>query len=137
MKQFMEPQELARDRRFKRTKSRNTLLRSLPDDVEGIVRIFESIAEKIRERVAETSLEAVYDDLGPGFQFLTASGGRQPKDERTPLQLRLQLHGIFRRRNPSPRGRRANPLGLSRFTLGFHQGYGQAMLGRSAPRSSL
>jgi uncharacterized ferritin-like protein (DUF455 family) len=95
MKQFMEAQELARDRRFKRTKSKNTLLRSLPDDVEEIVRIFESIAEKIRERVAETSLEAVYDDLGPGFQFLTASGGRQSKDERTPLQLRLQLHGIF------------------------------------------
>ena len=46
MKQFMEAQELARDRRFKRTKSQNTLLRSLPDDVDEIVRIFESIADK-------------------------------------------------------------------------------------------
>ncbi len=95
MKRFMSPEELARDLRFKRTRSQNSLLRSLPDDVDEIVRIFEAIADKIRERVSGTALEAVYEDLGPGFQFLTASGGRQSKDERTPLQLRMQLHGIF------------------------------------------
>ena len=95
MKRFMPPEELARDRRFKRTRSQNSLLRSLPDDVDEIVRIFEAIADKIFERVSGTALEAVYEDLGPGFQFLTASGGRQSKDERTPLQLRMQLHGIF------------------------------------------
>jgi uncharacterized ferritin-like protein (DUF455 family) len=70
-------------------------MRSLPNDVNEIVRIFESIGHKLRERVSGTILEEVYDDLGPGFQFLTASGGRQSKDERTPLQLRMQLHGIF------------------------------------------
>ncbi len=95
MKRFMSPEELARDLRFKRTRSQNTLLRSLPDDIDEIVRIFETVADKIRERVSGTVLEAVYEDLGPGFQFLTASGGRQSKDERTPLQLRMQLHGIF------------------------------------------
>lgn len=95
MQRFMKPEDLARDRRFKRTRSQNRLLRSLPDDVDEIVRIFELVAEKLRDRVAGTALEAVYDDLGPGFQFLTASGGRQSKDERSPLQLRLQLHGIF------------------------------------------
>ena len=95
MQRFMQSEDLARDRRFKRTRSRNRLLRSLPDDVDEIVRIFELVAEKLRDRVAGTALEAVYDDLGPGFQFLTASGGRQSKDERSPLQLRLQLHGIF------------------------------------------
>ncbi|MDG2333439.1 MAG: ferritin-like domain-containing protein [Myxococcota bacterium] len=95
MKRFMESEDLARDRRFKRTRSQNTLMRSLPDDVNEIVRIFESIGHKLRERVSGTILEEVYDDLGPGFQFLTASGGRQSKDERTPLQLRMQLHGIF------------------------------------------
>jgi uncharacterized ferritin-like protein (DUF455 family) len=95
MKRFMSPEELARDLRFKRTRSQNSLLRSLPDDIDEIVRIFETVADKIRERVSGTVLEAVYEDLGPGFQFLTASGGRQSKDERTPLQLRMQLHGIF------------------------------------------
>ena len=59
------------------------------------MRVFEQIAPKIHQRIAGTSLEAVYEDLGPGFQFLTASGGRQSKGERSNLQLRLQLHGIF------------------------------------------
>ena len=95
MKRFMEAEELARDRRFKRTRGQNRLMQSLPDDVDGIVRVFELVADKIRDRVEGTGLEAVYDDLGPGFQFLTASGGRQSRDERSPLQLRMQLHGIF------------------------------------------
>jgi uncharacterized ferritin-like protein (DUF455 family) len=95
MQRFMESVGLARDRRFKRTTSQNRLLQSLPDDVNEIVRIFELVASKIRERVKGTTLEAVYDDLGPAFQFLTASGGRQAKGDRSPLQLRMQLHGIF------------------------------------------
>ena len=95
MKRFISHEELARDRRFKRARNGNALLQSLPDDVDQIVRIFESIAPKIRERLEGTSLEAVYDDLGPGFQFLTSSGGKQSKGERSPLQLKIQLHGIF------------------------------------------
>ena len=95
MDRFMPHQELARDRRFKRANSGNTLLQSLPDDVDTIVRIFEQIAPKIRRRLEGTALEEVFDELGPGFQFLTASGGRQSKDERTPLQLRTQFHGVF------------------------------------------
>jgi len=95
MDRFMDHDGLARDRRFKRTKSRNQLLKSLPDDVDTIVRVFEQIAPKLRERIAGTALEPVFDDLGPGFQFLTASGGRQAKGERTNLQMRLQLHGVF------------------------------------------
>jgi len=92
----MRHDELARDSRFKRAESRNRLMRSLPEDVGEIVRIFERIAPKIRARIEGTTLEAVYDDLGPGFQFLIASAGRQAKDGgRTPLQLRAQLHGIF------------------------------------------
>ncbi|MBW2397311.1 MAG: DUF455 family protein [Deltaproteobacteria bacterium] len=95
MDRFMNHEGLARDRRFKRANTRNQLLQSLPDDVDTIVRIFEQIAPKIRERIAGTALEPVFDDLGPGFQFLTASGGRQSKEERSNLQMRLQLHGIF------------------------------------------
>jgi len=70
-------------------------MRSLPNDVVEIVRIFERIAHKIRERIDGTELVAVYDELGPGFQFLIASGGRQSKGGRSPLQLKTQLHGIF------------------------------------------
>jgi len=95
VKRFIPCDELARDRRFKRVNPRNQLLQSLPDDVEVIVSVFEKIAPKIRERVEGTELADVYDELGPGFQFLTASGGRQSRGDRTPLQLRMQLHGIF------------------------------------------
>ena len=95
MDRFMSHDHLARDRRFKRADGRNQLMRSLPDDVQEIVRIFEKIGPKLRQRVEGTELEAVYDELGPGFQFLIASGGPQAKGERTPLQLKTQLHGIF------------------------------------------
>ena len=96
MERFMSHRHLARDSRFRRADNRNQLMRSLPDDVAEIVRVFERIAPKIFARVEGTSLEAVYDELGPGFQFLIASGGRQSKDGgRTPMQLKTQLHGIF------------------------------------------
>ena len=95
MKRFMDPEELARDRRFKRAQNRNALLQSLPDDVDQIVKIFETIAPKLRKRIEGTALEPVFDELGPAFQFLTASGGTQARGGRTPLQLKMQLHGIF------------------------------------------
>ena len=95
MKRFIPHSELARDSRFKRVHPRNRLLQSLPDDALEIVKVFEQIAPKLRQRVEGTELEAVYDELGPGFQFLTASGGRQGSGERSDLQMKLQLHGIF------------------------------------------
>ncbi len=95
VKRFISHHELARDRRFKRVNPRNQLLQSLPDDVDAIVKVFEAIAPKLRERVQGTELAAVYDDLGPAFQFLTASGGRQGQAERSSLQMRMQLHGVF------------------------------------------
>ncbi len=96
MERFMSHQHLARDSRFRRADNRNQLMRSLPDDVSEIVRVFEKIAPKIFARIEGTTLEGVYRELGPGFQFLIASGGRQSKDGgRTPMQLKTQLHGIF------------------------------------------
>jgi uncharacterized ferritin-like protein (DUF455 family) len=96
VERFISHEKLARDRRFRRSRSRNELFRSLPDDVDTIVRVLETIAPKIRERIEGTALEDVFDELGPGFTFLTAGGGvAQQGLERTPLQLRLQLHGIF------------------------------------------
>jgi len=95
MKRFLPPRDLARDLRFKRANSKNELFRTLPDDVGEIVRTLEQVAPKLRERVEGTALEAVFDDLGPGFMFLTTAAGTAQSTERTPLQLRAQLHGIF------------------------------------------
>ncbi len=95
MKRFIPHTELARDSRFKRVNPRNQLLQSLPDDVDEIVKVFELIAPKMRRRVEGTELEAVYDELGPAFQFLTASGGRQGEGDRSELQMKIQLHGIY------------------------------------------
>jgi uncharacterized ferritin-like protein (DUF455 family) len=95
VKRFISHDELARDSRFSRLRSRNQLFRSLPDDVNEIVKVFETIGPKIRKRVVGTPLERAYDELGPGFNFLTASGGRQAKGQRSEIQLRVQLHGIF------------------------------------------
>ena len=95
MRRFISHEELARDRRFKRANSRNILMPSLPDDVDSIVRVFETIAPKLRERVVGTELEQVFDELGPGFQFLV---NRAPVDADAPgrpLQLQMQLHGIY------------------------------------------
>jgi uncharacterized ferritin-like protein (DUF455 family) len=94
MRRFISPEELARDRRFVRARYRNELLRSLPDDVDSVVRVLERVAPKLRERVVGTALEPVYDELGPGFAFLTTAD-RSGRRERSPLQLRVQLHGIF------------------------------------------
>jgi uncharacterized ferritin-like protein (DUF455 family) len=95
MDRFIESTQLARDSRFKRAENRNQLVRTLPEDVGEIVRIFERIAPKIRARIEGTALADVFDDLGPGFQFLVASGGRQSKGGRSELQLKTQLHAIF------------------------------------------
>jgi uncharacterized ferritin-like protein (DUF455 family) len=95
VKRFLPHEELARDRRFKRSNSKNELFRTLPDDVPTIVRVLEKVAPKLRERVEGTALEPVFDDLGPGFMFLTTAAGTASSTERTPLQLRAQLHAIF------------------------------------------
>ena len=96
MERFISHEKLARDRRFRRSRSRNELFRSLPDDVDTVVRVLETVAPKIRERIEGTALVKIFDELGPGFTFLTAGGGvAQQGIDRTPLQLRLQLHGIF------------------------------------------
>ena len=95
MKRFISHEALARDRRFKRTRSRNRLLSTLPDDVDAVVRALEKAAPKVRERVAGTALESVFDELGPGFSFLPSNGGDQTGADLSPLQLRIQLHGIF------------------------------------------
>jgi uncharacterized ferritin-like protein (DUF455 family) len=95
MKRFIEPRELARDRRFKRAQSRDIAFDSLPDDVDEIVRRFEQAAPAIEARARGTALEKVYDELGPAFQILTRIGFVRPDDRLASMQLRMRLHGIF------------------------------------------
>ena len=54
MKRFIQPNELARDRRFKRAKAGNQLVTSLPNDAEKIADVLELVGPKIRERIAGT-----------------------------------------------------------------------------------
>jgi len=95
MKRFITADELARDRRFKRARNRNTLLQSMPDDVDTIVRVMEAAAPSLYERVKGTELQEVFDRLGPGFSFLMNVGDVKDGDEAADLQLKLRLHGIY------------------------------------------
>ena len=95
MKRFISHEELARDSRFKRAGARGRLLESLPDDVDGVVALMEQVAPRLRERVEGTELEKVYDDLGPGYPFLTQFGSLHPEDPNVEVQLKVRLHGIF------------------------------------------
>ncbi len=95
MRRFISADELARDRRFKRARSRNRLIPSLTDDVDQVVEVLEKVGPKLRERVRGTALEKVYDELGPGFSFLMNSGEVKKDVAGELLQLKLRLHGIF------------------------------------------
>ena len=95
MKRFISHEELARDSRFKRSEARGRLLESLPDDIEGVVALMEQVAPTLRKRVEGTELEKVYDELGPGYPFLTQFGSLHPEDPNVEVQLKVRLHGIF------------------------------------------
>ena len=94
MRRFIDHDELARDRRFKRARTQNSLVSSLPDDVDTIVATFEKVADKLYERVRGTALQPLFDELGPGFQFL-AFGRAEPGESGFDVQLKTQLHGIY------------------------------------------
>ena len=93
MKRFISHEELARDSRFKRAAARGRLLESLPDDVEGVVALMEQVAPTLRKRVEGTELEKVYDELGPGYPFLTQFGSLHPEDPNVEVQLRCVCTG--------------------------------------------
>ncbi len=95
MERFIAPDRLARDARFRRVNNRNQLLASLPDDVDTVVRLMEQAAPALEGRVRGTPQEALYEQLGPGFLFLTSFGAMRPDSPHVDIQLRTQLHGIF------------------------------------------
>ena len=95
MKRFIPPDELARDSRFKRARTANQLLPSLPDDAEKIAAVLEAIGPKLRARVEGTALEPVYDELGPGYVFIMNASQPKPGSPHAVQQLKLRLHGIY------------------------------------------
>ncbi|MEE8556752.1 MAG: DUF455 family protein [Myxococcota bacterium] len=95
MKRLISHEELARDRRFKRISSRNSLLGSLPDDAVEIAKVLEKIAPSIQRRIEGTELEQAYEEMGPGFQFLTNLAPVEQDNPHRELQLKMRLHGIF------------------------------------------
>ena len=95
MKRFLPSRELARDLRFKRANSRTSCSAPCPTTSRRSCacssrsrRSCASASKAPRSRRSSTS-------SGPGFMFLTTAAGTAQSTERTPLQLRAQLHGIF------------------------------------------
>ena len=95
MKRLISHDELARDSRFKRVQNRGQLLQNLPDDVDALARALEAAGPAIRKRVEGTELETAYDEMGPGFQFLSNLAPVEKDSPAFKLQLRMRMHGIF------------------------------------------
>ena len=96
MKRFIEPNELARDRRFVRQANRQAaMLSSMPDDVEKLVEVFEQFAPAIEKSVAGTPLEPLYEAYGPAFGIITQQRPLEPGDPVARIRLQQQMHGIF------------------------------------------
>jgi uncharacterized ferritin-like protein (DUF455 family) len=96
MKRFIEPAELARDRRFLRQSNvAANILSNLPDDVDKVVEVFEQLAPVIERGVIGTAAEPLYEEYGPAFTLVTL---QEPLRKDSPaLESRLQqrIHGIF------------------------------------------
>ena len=90
MKRLITHEELARDSRFKRVKNRGTLLQNLPDDVETLARALEAAGPAIRRRVEGTELERAFDEMGPGFQFLSNLAPVEKDSPAFQVQLRMR-----------------------------------------------
>jgi uncharacterized ferritin-like protein (DUF455 family) len=96
MKQFIEHEELARDSRFVRqSNALSTVLSTMPDDVDTVVKAFEQFTPMIEESVRGTSAEPLFEEYGPGFGLMILN---EPLDPDSPValsRLLLRMHGIF------------------------------------------
>ena len=95
MRRFISHEELARDSRFIRAKNTTVGAEGLPDDVDTLVAIFEKMAPEIERRIRGTKLEAIYADVGPGFQILSQLGRLGADAESSKLQMASRMHGIL------------------------------------------
>ena len=96
MKRFIEPHELARDRRFIRQDNvMVNVLSTLPDDVDKVVDVFDQIAPIIEEGVRGTDAESLYEAYGPGFGLIIFNERLDPDSPAALQRLQVRMHGIF------------------------------------------
>lgn len=96
MKSFIAPDELARDSRFVRQKNRlGDLMLKLPDDLDTVVDVFESITGEIEQTARGTAAEPLFDEYGAGFMLISLAKGLDPADPVAHTRLLMRMHGIY------------------------------------------
>jgi uncharacterized ferritin-like protein (DUF455 family) len=96
MRRFIHHSELARDSRFVRQdNAQATVLSSLPDDVDAVVKVFEQFAPMIEASVKGTAAEPLFEAYGPGFGLTVLNEPLRPGDAASKTRLQMRMHGIF------------------------------------------
>jgi uncharacterized ferritin-like protein (DUF455 family) len=96
MRRFIHHSELARDSRFVRQdNAQATVLSSLPDDVDAVVKVFEQFAPMIEASVKGTAAEPLFEAYGPGFGLTVLNEPLRPGDAAAKTRLLMRMHGIF------------------------------------------
>jgi uncharacterized ferritin-like protein (DUF455 family) len=96
MRRFIEHHELARDSRFVRQdNAMATVLSSLPDDVDTVVKVFEGFDPMIAQSVTGTAAQDLYDEYGAAFLLVTLNEPLDPNSPAASNRLLLRMHGIF------------------------------------------
>ena len=96
MRRFIQHHELARDSRFVRQdNAQATVLSSLPDDVDAVVKVFEQFSPMIEASVRGTAAEPLFEAYGPGFGLIVLNEPLRPDDAATTTRLQMRMHGIF------------------------------------------
>jgi uncharacterized ferritin-like protein (DUF455 family) len=96
MRRFISHSELARDSRFVRQDNQQaTVLSSMPDDVDTVVKVFEQFAPMIEQSVKGTAAEPLFEAYGPGFGLTVLNEPLKPGDPASETRLQMRMHGIF------------------------------------------
>jgi uncharacterized ferritin-like protein (DUF455 family) len=96
MRRFIHHSELARDSRFVRQdNAQATVLSSLPDDVDAVVKVFEQFAPMIEASVKGTAAEPLFEAYGPGFGLTVLNEPLRPGEAAGKTRLLMRMHGIF------------------------------------------
>jgi uncharacterized ferritin-like protein (DUF455 family) len=96
MRRFISHSELARDSRFVRQdNAQATVLSTLPDDVDTVVKVFEQFSPMIEQSVRGTAAEPLFEAYGPGFGLTVLNEPLRPGDPASETRLQMRMHGIF------------------------------------------
>jgi uncharacterized ferritin-like protein (DUF455 family) len=96
MRRFISHSELARDSRFVRQdNAQATVLSTLPDDVDTVVKVFEQFSPMIEQSVRGTAAEPLFEAYGPGFGLTVLNEPLKPGEAASETRLQMRMHGIF------------------------------------------